>query len=279
MDLQIPESVRTGPAQERAVVAGELIDRLAAVSSELSRIRREALEEMAEEDTKATIARKIGLDPSRVSRILSKGTPPERALLSPQGEPVTIALGSKQELGRADPSDMISRDAANSYDLLRDALSAYGVPCSREVVPSPGLVDLNRENLIVIGSPKVLPLLSQVLGADPAYTFAEDENGRYLLDKTTGTAYRSPKDMGECADYAYISRLPRPDGQGSFLYLAGIHAPGTHGAAKYLIDNLGELYRTVRGRRFSVLIEAQYDTSRDRNITETRVVADLQLHH
>lgn len=280
MELQIPEAVRSGPAKDRAIAAGELIDHLAVVSSELSRIRREALEEMSADGlTKAVIAREIGKDPSRVSRILSKGTPPERALLSPQGEPVTVALGSKLETGRANPSDMISRDAANSYDQIRDALGTYGVSCSREVVPSPGLVDLNRDNLIVIGSPKVLPLLSQVLGADPVYAFAEDDYGRHLINRNTGQVYRSPSDMGRNADYAYIGRLPRPDGQGTFLYLAGIHAPGTNGAAQYLIDNLSELYRTVRGRRFSVLIEADYDDSRDRNITDTRVLADLQLHH
>lgn len=280
MDLQIPETVRTGPAKDRAIFAGELIDRLASVSSELSRIRREALEEMkTESKSNAQIAREINLDPSRVSRILTKGTPPERALLSPQGDPVTIALGSKLEVGRTDPSDMISRDAANAYDLLKDSLSAYGVQATREVVPSPGLVDLNRENLIVIGSPKVLPLLSQVLGADPVYTFSEDEWGRHLLNKETREVYRSPKDMGKSADYAYVGRLPRPDGQGTFLYLAGIHAPGTNGAARYLIDNLAEVYRAVRTRRFSVLVEAEYDTSRDRNITATRVLADLQLHH
>lgn len=280
METRLSDDVMNGPAKERAIAAGDLIDRLSQASGEASRVRREALEEMRKAGkSNAEIAREIGLDPSRVSRILTRGTPPERALLSPLGEPVTIAIGSKLEQGRADPSDMISRDAANAYDVLSNALAAYDVRVTREVVPSTAILDLTRDNLIVIGSPKVLPLLGQVLGADPCYAFGEDETGRHLLNKQTGEIYRSPKDSGRNADYAYVGRLPRIDGQGTFLYIAGIHAPGTHGAARFLVDNLAELYSTVRNRRFSVLIEAEYDTTRDRTITETRAITDLQIHH
>src|SRR5699024_10931794 len=106
--------------------------------------------------------RAVGLDPSRITRIVGTGTPPERALFS-DGGPVTVALGSKVAEVAGKPSDMISRDAAEAYDALRAAMDGYGLTCTREVVPAPGLVDLNRPNLIVLGSPKVLPAVGQIL--------------------------------------------------------------------------------------------------------------------
>jgi hypothetical protein len=64
-------------------------------------------------------------------------------------------------------------------------------------------------------------------------------------------------------------RLPRPDGAGSFLYLAGIHAPGILGAAQYVADNIAELHRELRTRRFSVLISCQFDPADRRKILST----------
>ncbi|HEX6501017.1 MAG TPA: hypothetical protein VF054_18600 [Micromonosporaceae bacterium] len=71
--------------------------------------------------------------------------------------------------------------------------------------------------------------------------------------------YRSPSDGGDPVDYAYLGRLPRPDGRGTFVYLAGIHAMGTLGAAVYLEDHVDELYREVKYPRFSLLVACQYD--------------------
>lgn len=281
MEFEIPEGVRTGPAVQRARAATELLTQVEVFTSEVSRLRREAMDELkAGGDSNAAIGRAVGMDPSRVSRIFTKSTPPERVLFSQDGGGVLIALGSKLEHGRAEPSDMISRDAAEAYDLIKDALRTFDVGCSREVVPAPGHVDLNRDNLVVIGSPKVLPIVGQVMGSDPTYGFAADEFGRHLVDRRSGQVYRSPRDeTGEPADRAYIGRLPRPDGLSSFLYIAGIHAPGTHGAARYLVDNAAELYRTVKNRRFSMLIEAEYDPESQRRITGTRIVGEISLHN
>jgi len=138
-----------------------------------------------------------------------------------------------------------------------------GLDATYEVVPPPGLVHLNRPNLIVLTNPRLLPFLSQILEADPHLRYAVDDNGWYLIDKTTQTEYRSPMDQGEATDYGYVGRLPRPDGAGTFLYLAGTHAPGTLGAAHFVADNITDLYREVKTRRFSVLISCRYD-SRDR---------------
>ncbi len=144
-------------------------------------------------------------------------------------------------------------------------------------MPPPGLVDLNRDNLIVLGSPRILPFLGQVLAADPAYRWDHDDDGAwFVVDKLANKVYRSPADSGEDADYAYVGRLPRPDGAGTFLYLAGIHAHGTLGAAYWLADNLDHVYSETRGKRWSTLVEVQYN--RQREITGTRQLVDLVRH-
>jgi hypothetical protein len=61
------------------------------------------------------------------------------------------------------------------------------------------------------------------------------------------------------ADYGYIGRLPKPDGNGTFLYLAGIHSQGTLGAAKYVADNLLSMYRLTKTRRFSTVVSCSYN--------------------
>jgi hypothetical protein len=48
------------------------------------------------------------------------------------------------------------------------------------------------------------------------------------------------------ADYAYLGRLPRIDGRGTFVYLAGIHALAqAAGPARSLVDALAEAIRQV----------------------------------
>ncbi len=79
------------------------------------------------------------------------------------------------------------------------------------------------------------------------------------MDKATGQQYRSPEDSGQPGDYAYLGRLPRPDGRGHWLYMAGIHAAGAQGAAMYLERELTDLYRTVRSGCWSCLVEYEWD--------------------
>ena len=76
------------------------------------------------------------------------------------------------------------------------------------------------------------------MGADTHLGYAVDDNGWYLVDKSASIEYRSPMDSGKPVDYAYVGRLSRPDGKGTFLYLAGTHAPGTLAAAHFVVDNL-----------------------------------------
>jgi hypothetical protein len=140
-------------------------------------------------------------------------------------------------------------------------------------------VHLNRPNLIVLTNPRLLPFLSQIMEADPRIRYVQDGDGAwYLVDVTTGEEYRSPRDKGESADFGYVGWLPRPDGKGTFLYLAGVHAPGTLGAAQYVVGNLGQLYRDLKNRRFSTIVRYEFEPDSQLIMRSVKPVTPLYRH-
>lgn len=258
---------------ERAREASALIDEHQAAVTELSRLRREALDELVSAGmTHAQIASVIGMTRARVGQLLSSGPRAERAMLG--SGPLTVAVGGKFEAGKKDPYAVVSAEMLAAYERLADLARGLGLTADYEVVPPPGMVELNRTNLVVLGSPRILPFVGQVLAADSKLGFGTDDSGLYLVNRETGQTYRSPSDDGEPTDYAYLGRLPRPDGRGNFLYLAGIHAMGTLGATQYLEEHLDELYREVKNRRFSLLVACEYD-KRKRTITGVKALTPI----
>jgi hypothetical protein len=262
---------------ERAVAVNRLIDDYQAAIAELSDLRRETLRELlASGMPQMAIAEMLGISKSRVSQLLSAGSRPERAFLGTGA--VTVAVGGKLEAGKADPGAVVSSESFGGYEVLADLARSVGLDVAYEVVPPPGHIHLNRPNLIVLAGPRLLPFINQVLEADRHLGFLNDQHGWYLVDKNTGTQYRSPIDRGDPGDYAYVGRLPRPDGKGTFLYLAGIHAPGNLGAAHYIADNLAELHRELKTRRFSMLISCQFDPADRKKILSTDRLTPLYRH-
>ncbi|GAA0950668.1 hypothetical protein [Nonomuraea longicatena] len=261
----------------RAKAVGDLIDEHQVAIAELSRVRREAMHEMlANGMTQSQIAAHLDMTKGRISQLLSAGTRPERAFFG-TGK-ITVAIGAKRETGRTDPSDTVSAESFSAYDLLADAARSVGLDASKEVVPAPGLVHLNRPNLIVLTNPRLLPFLSQVMEADPHIRYVVDDHGWYLTDLTEGKEYRSPRDKGESADYGYVGRLPRPDGKGTFLYMAGTHAPGTLGAAHYVVDNLSTLYKELKTRRFSTIVRYEFEPGNQLALRSVEQVTPLYRH-
>ena len=256
--IDVHDLTEVSSAVERARQAGSLIDDYQAAILELSRLRREALEEMLSSGmTQVQIATQIGMTRARVGQLLSSGPKPERIFLGSGA--LTVALAGKREAEK--PNLAVSADMLAAYECISELARTLNLKVQSEPVPPPGLVQLNRQNLIVLGSPRLLPFVGQVLDSDESIAFQSDENGWFLVDKVTGSEFRSPGIGVASVDYAYIGRLPRPDGRGNFLYLAGIHGGGTCGAAHYLEKNLETLYKEVKTRRFSQVIRVTHDSA------------------
>ncbi len=254
-------------AATRAQRASALVSRYSDLTSEASRVRREALTELVDGGSShADLARLLGVTRARIGQLLSTGPRPERALLGVGA--ITVAIGGKWEAGKSNPSAVVSAEALAAYHRIKEACADHKLTAEHEVVPPPGMVRLNRDNLIVMGSPRILPLVGQVLESDENLAFDSGAQGWFLRDLRHGEKYRSPSDQGESSDYAYIGRLPRPDGRGTFLYIAGIHAMGTLGAAQYLTDHLAEIYKEVKTSRWSTLVACTYDAD-SREVTST----------
>lgn len=268
------EATKIGDPIKRAMAVNAAIDDHQAAIAELSRIRREALEELIAGGMKpGQIADKLGMTRSRVSQVLSAGLRPERGFLG-NGR-LTVAVGGKTEANRNDPGDVVSAEAFAAYETLADLARSVGLDATFEVVPPPGHVRLNRPDLIVLTNPRLLPFLAQVMEADPSLRYVFEDGHWIIRDETQGVDYASPRDSGETADYGYVGRLPRPDGKGTFLYLAGTHAQGTLGSAHYVANNLADLYKEVRNRRFSMVIKCEYDPNDQRKILSSERVSPL----
>lgn len=266
---EIQELLRL-PDPEQAVRAGQLLAYHQAVVEELGRARRACLHRLISEHgwDRGRVAAHLGLTRTRVGQIMTGGHRPERAVLG-TGD-ITVAVGGKWEAPKphGQPSVVISREALAARDLIFDAARDCGLAAAGEVLLPPGMVRLSRPNLIVLGSPRVVPTVAGALEHDPWLGFSSDESGWHL---TSGSeVQRSPSDKGEPRDYAYLGRLPRPDGNGTFLYVAGIHAMGTLGAALYLTSHLEELHHATDGHPWSTLVACSYHP-------DTRAVTSVEL--
>lgn len=146
-----------------------------------------------------------------------------------------------------------------------------------EIIQPPGMVRLNRDNLVVICGPRLSPLIAQVIEADPNILFDHDDLGWYLHDRKTDSIYRSPMDGGKPADIGYLARLPRPDARGTFICIAGIHAMGSSGIVHYLNRHLADVYREVKTKRFSALIQGEFDPE-TRKIKSSSLITTLYAH-
>jgi hypothetical protein len=263
---------------ERARGAQDFIEAKRSDIEEASRIRREAVADLAATKTHAEIAEALGITRARVGQILKEGPPPER-LFWGTGE-LTIAVGRKLE-GPKDaagkPGGVVAEEDLQAFCALTASVAPMGLTTHYEVIPPPGFVRLNRENLVVICGPRLSPMVGQTLESDPVLAFAKDEAGWHLIDRKTRETYRSPLDNDGPQDYGYLGRLPRPDSRGTFLYIAGIHAVGAPGVIHYLERNLAEVYREVKTKRFSTLIRCEFDPE-THEITSSERVTPFYRH-
>ncbi|MEU8530098.1 sigma-70 family RNA polymerase sigma factor [Streptomyces sp. NPDC048629] len=250
---------------ERAKTAHSLVSRAQDFGAEFQAVRNEAMNETLRVGklNSTQLATELGISKGRVSQ-LAKGAPPERLFLG-SGK-VIVALAEKLEDGRLKDGSskpvqgpVIATEDVQTYEHLRELAEEVGLEITFERIPLGGNVRLNRNNLVVICGPRLSPLIEQILEGDPHLRFDKDDKGWFLTDRNTGEIYRSPMDRGENSDIAYFSRLPRPDGQGTFLYIAGIHARGSGGVVHWLNQELANVHRELKAKRFSTLISSTFD--------------------
>ena len=156
--------------------------------------------------------------------------------------------------------------------MMQRALARLDISMNREVVTAGDEMDLNRKGLVMIGEPITVPLLvDHVHISDQHLAFVRGGDRWYLKNRNTGEEYRSPMDDGDASDIAYVGRLPRPDGQGTFLYIGGLHEEGIAGAIHYMDTNLAKLWKQVRDHQFSTLIRCRFDPETRKIISSERI--------
>ncbi|MEU5163372.1 sigma-70 family RNA polymerase sigma factor [Streptomyces sp. NPDC020875] len=264
-DITLSQLKELSDPLERAKAAHNLVSRAQNYGNEFQAVRNEAMNETLRVGSlnSTQLAAELGISKGRVSQ-LAKGAPPERLFLG-SGK-VIVALAEKLEDGRLqDGRDkpvqgpVIATEDVQTYEHLRELAEEVGLEITFERIPLGGNVRLNRNNLVVICGPRLSPLIEQILEGDPHLRFDKDGAGWFLTDRNTGETYRSPMDRGKNSDIAYFSRLPRPDGQGTFLYIAGIHARGSGGVVHWLNQELADVHRELKAKRFSTLISSTFD--------------------
>ncbi|MFV8133155.1 sigma-70 family RNA polymerase sigma factor [Streptomyces syringium] len=260
LDAAIGQLKALADPLQRAKEAHALAGRMADFGSEAQIVRNEAMNESLRVGAlNATqLAAELGISKGRVSQ-LAKGAPPERVFLG-TGK-VTVALAEKLEdgKGKAKQGPVIATEDFQTYEHLRELADDVGLETGYERIPPGGNVRLNRNNLVVICGPRLSPLIEQILESDPHLAFTKDDQGWHLVDRNTGEVYRSPMDHSEDGDVAYFGRLPRPDGKGTFLYIAGIHAMGSGGVVHWLKSELANAHKELKAKRFSTLIASRFN--------------------
>jgi len=118
-----------------------------------------------------------------------------------------------------------------------------------------------------------------VYDTDPAIRWEHGTSGWGPRDTETGILHRSG--LGDPAsphDVAYLGRLPRPDGNGAILALAGIHPQGSLGVARLLATDISVLWGQAADGRFSAIVGTDYDPATHEPV-QTELLSPLYRHH
>ncbi|WP_246267217.1 sigma factor-like helix-turn-helix DNA-binding protein [Nonomuraea typhae] len=243
--------------------------------TELSRLRRRVIQDLhAQGLSYAQIAKEAGLTRGRIHQIRHTGPAPEGAFLG-KGT-ITLATPLKREATNARP--VVAMEDVTAAKRLEDLARGFGLAMELEHVPLGGDIDLNRPNLIVICGPKLSPVMGALYESDPIFEWVKDDVWT-LRDSRTGTTYRSGSDSDpeQPIDYAYLGRLPRPDGKGTVLVFTGIHPQGTLGVVQLLQTEIAALWGQVADKSFSTVISAEYDPETGEPV-KAELASPLYLH-
>lgn len=227
--------------------------------TELARLRRRLIQDLhAQGMSYAQIGEAAGLTRGRIHQIRHTGPAPESAFLG-TGTVIIATPLKREELGGR---PVVAVEDVTASARLEALARSFALDVTTEHVPLGGDIDLNRDGLIVICGPRLSEVMGRAYAADPVIRWEQIESGAWALrDTRSGDLHVSPMDdgSGRNQDVAYLGRLPRPDGKGSFLVFTGVHPPGTLGVVALLSSDIGTLWGQVGAERFSVVIGTDYN--------------------
>lgn len=226
--------------------------------TELARLRRRLIQDLhAQGLSYAQIAQAAGLSRGRIHQIRHTGPAPEGAFLGSGRVTVVTPL-------RSDPADgrtYVALDDLTTGKRLEELARSFDLTVGTDHVQVSGEIDLNRDGLLVVCGPRMSPAMAGVYATDPMIKWEQDEVGWFLCDSHTGKVFRSGRgeDPPRPYDVGYLGRLPRPDGNGTILAIAGVHSEGSLGVAHLLATEIGNLWGSVGTDRFSAVVGTEYD--------------------
>jgi transposase len=226
--------------------------------TELARLRRKVIQDLhAQGLSYAQIAEAAGLSRGRIHQIRHTGPAPEGAFLGTGAVTVVTPLRRDDETSR----QLVALDDVTAGKRIEELARAFGLVVTSEHVGADGQIDLNRPGLIVICGPRMSAVMRAAYDTDPVIRWQRDNDGWALRDTATGAAYRSGADASPPSpqDAAYLGRLERPDGAGTFLAIAGIHPQGSLGVAHLLATDISALWGQAADSPFSVVVGITYD--------------------
>ncbi|PSK88736.1 hypothetical protein CLV63_12922 [Murinocardiopsis flavida] len=245
--------------------------------TELARLRRRLIQELhAQGLSYAQIAEKAGLSRGRIHQIRHTGPAPEGAFFGTGT--VTVATPLRHDPQKNRP--MLSFDDLATGQGVQELVRSFELDVVEDHVSVDGRIDLNRPNLVVICGPAMSDAMRTAYATDPVLQWENPEPLWWQLrDTRTGTAYTSGSDAEPWRphDVAYLGRLPRPDGKGTFLALAGIHTPGSRGVVHLLNRDLSSLWGQVGTHPFSTLVDTEYDPETKEPVA-TKLLTPLYRH-
>ena len=235
--------------------------------------RRQRLEwlvqEYGDQLSYSEIASRLEVSRARITQLLSGSGSPRHSFLSWGASSLTVVLGS----GSNDEGEW------KLHEMFEGLARRTGLTFEYEYIEANGLVDLNRPNLVVACGPSHSPAIHTALQYDKSLTFKKDSGGLWFIEANADTKYpdkyrsyidarksvdtergEDPDSLDQLnIDFGYLGRRRRPDGNGTFLCIAGIHLQGTLGALDYLSNNLTQLKKRYGRGQFSTLIRADFD--------------------
>jgi hypothetical protein len=226
--------------------------------TELARLRRRLIQDLhAQGMSYAQIAQAAGLSRGRIHQIRHTGPAPEGAFLGVGAVTVVTPL-------RPDPASdrtYVALDDLTTGKLLEELARTFDLSVDYDHVSLTGEIDLDRAGLLVICGPRMSEAMRITYEKDPVIAWERDEVGWLLRDTRTGEGYRSgqEEDPARPYDIGYLGRLPRPDGKGSLLAIAGVHPEGSRGVVHLLTTDIGSLWGQLGDSPFSVVVGTEYD--------------------